>query len=622
MFDITNGILRTSVRMLVEFFCRSGSIDNRFRGITDSKAMEAGSKAHKKIQKAMGPDYKSEVPLSICVAGELYDIVVEGRADGIFEQDEIVYIDEIKGTYKDIRYLSEAYYVHKAQAMCYGYIYGMEEGLEKIGIRMTYVNLYSEDIKYFEEVFSIEYITEWFNKLLAELVKWGDYSAKHRISRNASIKALDFPFEYRDGQRNLAVNVYKSIENKNNLYIQAPTGVGKTISTVFPSVKAIGSELGDKIFYLTAKTITRTAAEEAFSLLRNKGLDFTTITITAKDKICLLESENGPECNPMVCPYANGHFDRINEALFNMITNESVITRDIIEKYAKEYMVCPFELCLDATYWRDGIVCDYNYAFDPNVKLKRFFSDGNRGEYIFLVDEAHNLVDRAREMYSASLYKDDFLVIKKLVAGLSKRLTNALEKCNKSLLEYKRSCDDEYEIIDTDELFSLEMMRLEKELTNFMENNRNFPYMDDLAQFFFNVMHFNEMREIADSNYVRYCEHTEQGFMYKLFCVNPANNIRACVDKGRMAVFFSATLLPVNYYKELLTGDRDECAIYANSPFDVNKRLLMIGRDVTSKYTRRNEKEYHRVKDYIIKITEAKKGNYLIFFHTTNIWKL
>lgn len=614
MIDIVDGVLRISVRHLVEFLCRTGNLDNRFRGVTDKNAMNAGSKIHRKIQKSMGPDYQSEVFLSMTFPGNLYNVEVEGRADGIFCNDDIIYIDEIKGTYKEVRYLSEPVWVHKTQAMCYGYIYGIKNGLDRIGIRMTYANLYSEDIKYFEEIMKMSDLEKWFLELVDDLRKWGDYLYNHRIDRNGTIEQLVFPFEYRDGQRDLAVSVYRAIEKERNLFIQAPTGVGKTISTVFPTVKSIGKGISDKVFYLTAKTITRTAAEEAFSVMRKTGLDFKTVTITAKEKLCLFEGETGPNCNPEFCPYAKGHFDRINNAVFDLINTEEVITRDVIIEYANRYKVCPFEMCLDITYWVDGIICDYNYVFDPEVKLKRFFSDGSKGNYTFLIDEAHNLVDRAREMYSAPIFKDKFLQVKKLVSGYSKRLTNALERCNRNLLTMKRTCVEEYAMVDSDTELALNLSRLESEFSQFMENNRDFPYLDEILDLYFEVMHFNGIYEIADDSYVKYCEHTDDGFMYKLFCVNPGNNLSQCISKGRMGVFFSATLLPINYYKELLTGNTEDYAIYANSPFDVNKRLLTVGKDVSSRYTRRNRNEYQKIKEYIIKITEAKSGNYLVFF--------
>ena len=238
-----------------------------------------------------------------------------------------------------------------------------------------------------------------------------------------------------DGQRELAVSVYKAIAREKNLFIQAPTGVGKTLSTVFPAVKAMGEQMADKVFYLTAKSITRTVAEEAFRILREHGMYLNTVAITAKEKLCFLEEIS---CNPDDCPYARGHFDRVNDAVYEIIHTEQGIGREEILRYAREYRVCPFEFCLDISSWADGIICDYNYVFDPNVRLKRYFAEGNQGDYLFLVDEAHNLVSRAREMFSACLVKEDILLVKKLVRGRSGKLVRELERCNRNLLELKR----------------------------------------------------------------------------------------------------------------------------------------------------------------------------------------
>ena len=614
MFNIKDGILRISVRNMVEFICRKGNIDNSFSGISDKNAMEAGKRAHKKIQKTMGPDYRSEVSLSVRVSKDKFDIQLEGRADGIFVNDGTIYIDEIKGVYRDVRYISDPVFVHKAQAMCYGYMYAVEEGLENIGIRVTYVNLETEVTKYIEEVISFEELSRWFHSVVDELEKWGNYLIEHREIRDKSIEVLEFPFEYRKGQRELAVNVYKAIEGENNLFIQAPTGVGKTISTVFPTIKAMPTGNCDKIFYLTAKNVTGTVAEETFSILRGRGLNISTVTITAKDKICLAGDECIGKCNPEFCPYAKGHFDRINEAVYDIITHEQDITRQVIKEYAIKHMVCPFEFALDISYMTDGVICDYNYAFDPHVRLKRFFADGAKGNYVFLVDEAHNLVNRAREMYSASVYKDDFLAIKKLVAPYGKKLSGILDKCNRNLLSYKRECDGEYKIYESEDVFALNMMRLADEIAFFMEKNQGFDHMEELVQFYFDVLHYNDIHERLSDNYTIYGEHTDKGFMLRLFCINPSDNLNDCIGKGRMGVFFSATLLPVNYYKELLTGNLEDYAIYAESSFDVNKRKIVIGTDVTSRYTKRNDAEYRKIKQYITDIISCEKGNYMVFF--------
>ncbi|WP_099468598.1 ATP-dependent DNA helicase [Konateibacter massiliensis] len=603
--------IRISVRNLVEFILRSGDIDNRQGNKSDKDAMQAGSKMHRKIQKQMGLEYHAEYPLKIQIEKPDFTITLEGRADGIIIEETNVTIDEIKGVYFDLNHLTEPIEVHRAQAMCYGYIYGSQEGLSQIDIQLTYCNLDTEQKKYFKETIEFQTLEKWFLDLMEEYYKWAQFQYEWRITRNESIRPIEFPFPYREGQRNLAASVYTSINRKKRLFIQAPTGVGKTMSTVFPTIKAIGEGLGEKIFYLTAKTITRTVAEEAFDILKQNGLRGKVVTLTAKDKLCLCEET---DCNPVNCPYAKGHYDRVNEAVFAMISECDTFSREVIEEYAIKYEVCPFETSLDVSLWCDVIICDYNYVFDPKVSLKRFFSEGVKGEYLFLVDEAHNLVDRGREMYSASLYKEDILELKKEVKFYSRKLEKYLEKCNKDLLEWKRECDT-YKLIESISAFALNLMTLAAEIEKFLEENKERDIGEKVLDFYFQVRHFLNMYERLDENYVIYTEHEEDGrFKIKLFCINPSKNLLECLNKGNSTVFFSATLLPVLYYKELLSGDKEDYAVYANSPFPEENRLILIGKDISSKYTRRNALEYQRAADYVEQAVKEQAGNYLVFF--------
>jgi DNA excision repair protein ERCC-2 len=603
--------IRISVRNLVEFILRSGDIDNRQANKSDKDAMQAGSKMHRKIQKQMGSEYHAEYPLKIQIEKSDFVITIEGRADGIIIEETLVTVDEIKGVYFDLDYLNAPIEVHRAQAMCYGYIYAKEEELNQINIQLTYCNLDTEQKKYFKETLDFTELELWFDKLLQEYYKWANLQYEWKLARNASIKPIEFPFPYREGQRNLAASVYKTINRKRRLFIQAPTGVGKTMSTIFPTVKAVGEGLGEKIFYLTAKTITRTVAAEAFEILKKNGLKFKVITLTAKEKMCFCEVT---ECNPVNCPYAKGHYDRINDTIFQMLSETNTFSREVMEEYAHQYQVCPFEMSLDISLWCDAIICDYNYVFDPNVALKRFFSDGIKGEYLFLVDEAHNLVERGREMYSASLYKEDFLGLKKEVKFYSRKLEKYLEKCNKNLLEFKRECDT-YEVIESIGALVLNLMALASEIETFLEENRENDIVEKVLEFYFQVRHFLNMYEKLDDNYVIYTEHDQEGkFKIKLFCVNPSRNLLECLNKGNSTIFFSATLLPVAYYKGLLSGDMEDYAVYAASPFKEENRLILIGNDVSSKYTRRNYLEYKKTAEYIQNTVTCKKGNYMVFF--------
>lgn len=635
--------VRISVRSLVEFILRSGDIDNR-KAASAGDAMQEGGRIHRMIQRRMGPEYRAEVGLRyVHDAGE-YEIVVEGRADGIITevvrealpqpaieektddsearltvtpgqeqtiQKVTVTIDEIKGTYHDLKKMKGPVPVHLAQAKCYAYIYAEQNGLSDIRVRMTYCHMETEEIRYFYEDYTYIELKCWFEDVMEQYRKWADYSFQWQKLRQTSIKELEFPFSYREGQKELAGDVYRTIYHKRKLFIEAPTGVGKTISTVFPAVKAMGEGLCEKIFYLTAKTITRTVADDTITILREQGLKLKSVILTAKDKICFLEET---ACNPVSCPYAKGHYDRVNEAMYDLLTHVDNYTREAIETYAEKHRVCPFELCLDMSLFADAVICDYNYLFDPHVYLRRFFSEGIQGEYVFLVDEAHNLVERGREMYSAVLCKEDFLELKKLVKPYDERISKNLDKCNKELLALKRECGD-CRVETTIEGLVRALIRLGGAMEDHLEDREDSPVREEILAFYFEVSHFLEMYELADENYMTYSELREDGsFIVKLFCVNPAVNLKNCMMRGRSTILFSATLLPIQYYKTLLGAEEGDYEVYARSVFRPDKLGLYIGSDVTSRYARRGEAEYYRIASYLHQVISQRQGNYLAFF--------
>lgn len=602
-------IIRISVRNLVEFILREGDIDNRKAGLPDKEAMQLGGRIHRKIQRQMGSDYYAEVPLKITVPCEGFAIQIEGRADGIQKTADGVVVDEIKGVLRELEYIEKPVSVHLAQAKCYGYIYGKQQELDSITVQMTYCQMETEEVKRFQETFSIEELERWFLDIVMQYEKWARFQVEWRQTRDATIKEAEFPYPYREGQRELVTSVYRTILRKKKLFIQAPTGVGKTMATIFPAVKAVGEGLGDKIFYLTAKTITRTVAEQAFQILKKNGLQYKVATLTAKEKICFCEKA---ECNPDVCPYAKGHFDRVNDAVYEMITTMEEMSRENIETQAKKHKVCPFEMGLDVSLWVDAIICDYNYVFDPNAHLKRFFSEGKKGEYLFLIDEAHNLVERGREMYSAVLYKEEFLQMKKAVRYESVKLTRQLEGCNQMLLEMKRECQT-YKEYNSISHFALKLLNVMNGLQKLLEEKEQVD--EEVLEFYFHVRNFLNIYEEVDENYVIYTELEEGGdFKLKLFCVNPAVKLQNFLSQGNSTVFFSATLLPIRYYKKLLSVETDDYAVYAHSPFKEANRLLVLGQDVSTKYTRRGYEMYERFAIYIKNVMQAKPGNYLVFF--------
>lgn len=651
--------IHVSVRNLVEFILRHGDIDNRIQASPDN-AMQEGGRIHRMIQRRMGAEYQAEVSLKYTYPTEKYILIVEGRADGIIRQEGRAVIDEIKGTYRELVRMKAPMPLHLAQAKCYAYIYGLQQGLDNVQVRMTYCNIPTEELKYFYQDYTFQELEAWFQKLIDDYRRWSDYTWEWKKIRQSSIEGLEFPFPYREGQRELVTNVYRTIYHGRKLFLEAPTGVGKTISTVYPAVQAMGRGMGEKLFYLTAKTITRTVAEETFELLRQRGLCMKSVVLTAKEKICFMEET---ECNPEHCPYARGHYDRVNDAMYDLLTGQESFSREQIENYAQRYQVCPFELCLDMSLFADAVIGDYNYLFDPHVYLKRFFGEGSGGSYIFLIDEAHNLLERGREMYSAVLIKEQFLSLRHEIKqtvlsetsekrsvsgqltlemtqfstemseapssvkgrrggrsvlvrqGYADKLEHHLDRCNRELLAMKRECDRCCLVEDIDP-FVQALMRLHAVIDDYLseQEEEQLPVRERLLEFFFDIGHFLEMYELVDENYVKYTQMCDDDtFMLKLFCVNPRENLKNCMLKGRSAILFSATFLPIQYYKKLLGGDPEDYEVYAKTVFDPERRALFIANDVTSKYTRRSEEEYDNIARYIDEIVKNRHGNYMVF---------
>ena len=608
--------VRISVRNLVEFILRSGDLDNSRGSSGDKEAMLKGGRLHRKIQRSMKGNYQAEVSLKRESEYEDVIIQVEGRADGIFTEDGEFWIDEIKGTYGNLQAMEVPVPVHRAQAMCYGWIYGEKEGLSQIGIQMTYSHLDTEDTRRFREIFSMEELKNWYQKLLDDYHKWISCSLSWKKERNASMKDLQFPFPYREGQREIVSGVYHTVSSKKTLFVQAPTGVGKTMSAIFPSVRAIGEGKGETLFYLTAKTITGTVAWEAFHTLRENGLKFKVTAITAKEKLCFLDS---PECTPEKCPYAKGHFDRVNDAVYELWTTEEVYSREVIRAHAEKWQVCPFEMCLDLSVWVDGVICDYNYAFDPNVHLKRFFGENISGDYIFLIDEAHNLVERGREMYSAEISRQTLFTLRKKIRKHFSKLARALDKASRQMLELEedlKASQNPYQVLSNPGVLPVTFLTISGELEEILEEkNLEEELRKEILEFYFVVRDFLNVSELVDENYVVYTEcFGENDFRLRLFCVNPAANLSEYLKKGRSAVFFSATLFPMLYYRELLTTETDAYGIYVQSPFSAKNRRILIGSDVSSRYTRRNHTEYRKIAEYISRCVWQRQGNYMVFF--------
>ncbi len=606
-------MIKLPIRQLVELIMRCGDIDSRF--VSKDRMLE-GAKAHRALQKnncELYEDYRSEVLLSAEYYYNGINYTLEGRADGIFCHNGSYTIEEIKTTVLPMSLIHEELNIsHWAQAKCYAYIFALQSNLPEILVQLTYFNLETKESKKFIKNYEIKQLKDFLRVLIEKYSVWASFSSGWEKLRDNSIKTLQFPFPaYRKGQRELAVSAYRTIVSRRKLFIQAPTGTGKTISVLFPAIKAIGEGKTSKIFYLTAKTITRQVAEEAFAKMRQGGLKMKTLTLTAKEKICFCEK---PMCHPEYCKYAQGHYDRVNDAIIDTLQACDDIPRNVIEQYAQKHMVCPFELSLDISLLVDCIICDYNYVFDPRAYLRRFFAD-SQGDYVFLIDEAHNLVDRSREMFSAQLFKTDFYKVKKEYKGRNKALDKIMNRINKFMIDLRKQCGERGYFI-TAEKHEDFVNLVDKYIAIcevMLKENRKLSEDNNFLQLYFDSLGFMSIADVYDGRYVTLVETQRDEVRLKLFCLDPSFLLGEALKRGASAILFSATLSPPAYFHRILGGGVEDKILALNSPFDHRNLCVMIADQVSTKYNNREQSRLDIVR-LIGSFVSRKTGNYIVYF--------
>jgi len=614
--------IKIAVRKIVEQVMRSGDIDNRY---ADSSAMYAGASAHRRIQRSMGENYQKEVSLSLEAEIDGESVIVQGRADGVITlPDGGIVIDEIKTTSLPLERFRADEKAHLGQAKCYAHMYlrQAEEKHSRIGVQLTYCQMETGEIQRQSYSFTAEELEEFFAGLLEDYGVFIRFEREWKQTRDSSIKATPFPYpSYRKGQREMAVAVYRTIEHNKKLYVQAATGIGKTLSALFPSIKALGESLGEKIFYLTAKTVTRTAAEDAVRLMAEKGLRVKSVTLRAKDKICPF---GAPGCNPDFCEYAEGHYDRVNGAILDILENNDLITPEITAEYSNKHRVCPHETALDVALWSDVIVGDYNHVFDPTVYLRRFFSEneggGESGGYIFLIDEAHNLADRVRDMYTAKLSKSQFLKLKNEIKDKAKEtagLKRAAGEINKYLLEVRKALGAERRSAEKEldaeflTLVNAFIAAAEDWLPGAGHSGHNLH--EEVLTLYFEALMFAGLSEIYNGCFISITDVFGSEASRTLFCLDPSEIISRRLEKARAAVMFSATLTPLPYYREILGGDEEDFILGIPSPFDRERLFIAADYGVSTKYADR-ENSRLPIAEAVYAAVSRQKGNYMAFF--------
>lgn len=607
---IVKKTVKIAVRELVAHTLRTGDLDFEFLGA--GRNLEA-IRIHQRIQKSRPPTYAAEVPVSFQAETGRFILSVNGRIDGVFITTGRVVIEEIKTTTRPIEEMSEAENpLHWGQLKAYAYMYAAEKGLDRIETRLTYAHLETGETREFDAAFSLASLETFFDDLVDRYMEWARKVADWREIRDTSIRELQFPFAaYRPGQREMAVGVYRTIREGEQLLAQAATGIGKTMAVVFPGIKALAEGMTGKVFYLTARTTARTVAEGALDELRRGRLKIKSLTLTAKDKICF---RPGSGCVAAECEYARGHYDRINDAL-SAAFNRDALTREVVEAVATTCRVCPFELSLELSLWSDLVICDYNYAFDPRVFLRRFFLE-NDNDYTFLIDEAHNLVDRGREMFSAEIEKQPFLDVRRGLRKDLPHLYTLMGKINSWMLKARKAGEEggafRTETDRPEDLLPL-LRRFLRSSEKWLATNIKTPFRDELLDLYFGVGGFLRVAELYDDTYATCYEKAGNAFRVKLFCIDPSVQMREALKRCRAAILFSATLTPAPYFREIL-GCRESAGILIlPSPFPPGNSGIFILDRISTLYRARRETA-ESIARALSLVADGKKGNYLFFF--------
>lgn len=605
--------LAISVRDLVEFLLMEGDLDTET--YSGSSRMLEGTRMHQRLQKKRPDEYQKEVSISHTVTSPELELTLRGRIDGVFTQQKI--IEEIKSTTRPLEDLEAGQpKVHWGQATVYACLFCLQHEWAECTVRLTYGNLDTNETCHFDRPMNREKLQQFFDALIAEYQTWALRLAHWDATRSAALAAMEFPFaHYRAGQRDMAVAVYRAIADGTHLMAEAPTGIGKTMATLFPALKAMPLFEKSRIFYFTARTTGKQLAEQSLSILRKKGMKAKVLTLTAKEKICL---NQGAACTGEECPFARGFFDRLRDAAMDCFADD-VWDRECILHYAQKHQVCPFEFSLTMALWCDVLIGDYNYGFDPRVRLKRFFADPDQAakdNNIFLVDEAHNLVDRSREMFSAEINKQALLDIRRSLKKSNKKLYKLFSAVNSELLDMRKAADERGDDNRSNEpplTLVQHLHSLLKECDIWLAKNIHTPWRNDLRDCYFEILRFLRTSERFGDHYCSLYQRRGTDITVQLYCLHPAPELREVLSCTRSCTVFSATLSPQHFYAHCFGFGQDAYHLSLPSPFPPQNLLTIIAGTLSTRY-RDRDKTAAEIAQMVHRFVTARTGNYLIFF--------
>ena len=509
---------------------------------------------------------------------------------------------------------------------CCAYLFGKENDLPRVGTRLYVKNTEGEELRTVERTFSQESSFELVRRQLEIVARKAKLLVAHETEIRPSAAEVVFPYEeVREGQDELIRRGYTAIKQGKRLFAQAPTGIGKTISTLYPAVRAFGKGLCDKIFYFTAKSSTAREAYNATARLFEAGARLRAVMITAKEQMCPTGG-CGKHCNPRECAFLRSYEERAEKAIGELIASRSGYYPELILEAAARHGVCPYELSLDLSELCDIIICDYNYLFDPMVYLRRYFDEPGRfGEYVFLIDEAHNLVDRAREMYSVTLRKSDVLDFLEQLPEEEKTLREAVsalvpvfeglgDLCRDSLHTDGEGMEIGYYVSrNRVNFFCAAVTKLWETLSKWLRANREHPLYETVDGYFALLRKFISILQYYDDKFMTYVEKEGEEISASLACMDPSDVLDGRMRLGRASILFSATLTPTSYFSDVLGGGKEAVCVELPSPYEPENLCLAAVDTISTRFEDRDG-NCRKVATLIAAAVSPKAGNYIVYF--------
>ena len=608
-------LINLSVHDVVDALLRKGSIDTR---VFSSSTMQEGVRLHSQFQSEQTDNYLSEVSVKTSFSFDDYTFVIDGRADGIIVDENSITIDEIKTTVEDLdKFYEDNKEWHLGQAKFYAYIYATEHDIKNIKIRLTYIS--QIDYKKKKHIyFSYQYddIKNYIFNLMNDYYEMISFFLNQNKERAKNLKDLAFPYpSYRQGQKDMIEFLEDAIEKKKFVYIEAPTGTGKTASSLFPFLKKLGDN-NEKVFYLTSKNSIKLVALDNIRFFNANGAKIKAITISSKENMCINDKKR--QCNPDECPYAKDYYSKINELVRKTVEEKQVLDYNDILYLGEKYMICPFEFQLDLSLYYDVIIADYNHLFSPTAHLSRFFDQGKKPYYL-LIDECHNLPGRVREIYSSSLAYYDFYDVLKDLRKHTKG-TLALRKNINNIIEYYKEIDltemkEEMGCIRIDDVGGYFIKLLNKFVTLTKELFKDHPEINSqlLVELYYNTLTFLELPSEEDTFASYYTVSNKKVMEINIVCLDSREYIKNAKRIFESGVFFSATLSPINFYLDLFKAEDVSSSLILPSPFPKENFNVMIHPLISTLYKDRSNTLIY-LKEAIINFVSEKTGNYFIFF--------